>query len=94
MAYTASDRDLPAHQAWQQQVAGGAEFFVLPIQVGTLLIEWLGNFPEQLLQPSWREQERQRCQISPRTLEGAWLLPPCARSALGLPVNCENGLGN
>ena len=29
MEYTASDRDLSAHQERQQQVAGGAEFSVL-----------------------------------------------------------------
>lgn len=32
MAYTASDRDSPAHQARQQQVAGGAQPIVLGLE--------------------------------------------------------------
>jgi hypothetical protein len=36
MAYTASDRDLPVHQARQQQVAGGTELLGLKTKVSRL----------------------------------------------------------
>ena len=41
MAYTASDRDLPAHQARQQQVAGGAESCILEPKNVSLRKKWL-----------------------------------------------------
>ena len=47
MAYTTSDRDLPAHQARQQQVADGAELLVLLQQIPNLAEHHRGRFLEQ-----------------------------------------------
>ena len=65
-----SHRNLPAHQARQQQVARGAEFLVLPLQDFALVNQRFNKFAEAALD-AWRRNKNLRaCQYP---CVGVWL---------------------